>query len=200
MTKCKSTVTNPHPGEANWAALAFPTDADGLTTNLRREFRNAVVRCRGGDETFQRVLDCLDVLMAWARAKLEDDRADIASMAEAAAARDEMAARQEAFRARVQAGVTIKVAATATGFVEVSSQNGSVLATYDTADDARGPVTAMAQMMLAEGRNPTCILDIQAFGRPGIGSGQTIGQLAGTALGTTAPAPAALGGLIAIQV
>ena len=185
------------PGETNWAAVAFPTDAYGLTNNLRREFYDTIVRCRGSNETFEHVLDTLEVLMAWAQTRLEADRAEIASKVADAAARSAEEDRKEAFRVRIQAGETISVMATATGFLEQSPRNG---ATYDTADDARGPVAAMACMMLAEGREPSSVLRINAFGRPGIGSGQTVGQLAGTAADITAPAPPASGGLIAIRV
>lgn len=211
MTKSTSAAADPrarttqylsyefNPSETNWAALTFPTDVSGLTTKLCKEFRDTIVRCRGSNETFQHVQDTLEVLMAWAQAKLEDDRATNAAAIADADARAALEARQEDFRARVQAGVPIKVTATAFGFVEQSAQNGSILATYDTADDARGPVAAMACMMLAEGRDPNSPLVIHAFGRPGIGSGQTLGQLAGTATGTTTPAPEASGGLIAIR-
>lgn len=198
MTKPKSTPATSAAG-SNWTTLEFPTDADGITANLRQGFRTAVLRCRGSEQTFQRVLDTLDILTAWATAKLADDRAEIAAMAEAAAAREELEARREAFRALVQAGAPIKVTATATGFIEQSPRDGAVLAVYDTADDERGPVVAMAQMMLAEGRDPSSTLNIDAFGRPGIGSGQTLRQLAGTGTGITTPAPSASGGLIAIQ-
>ena len=203
MTKTKSTTAAtaaPAVG-SNWAALQFPTDIDGLTPDLRQAFREVVLRCRGSEQKFHLVKDTLDILMAWAQAKLADDRAENAARIEAAAAQDELAARQEAFRVRVQAGPVIQVEATATGFVEIIPHNGSAGAVYDCAEDARGPVAAMACMMLAEGRNPASVLKIGAFGRPGIGSGQTLGQLARTAPTGTPDSPApAPDGLIAIQV
>lgn len=189
-----------NPAETNYSALSFPADHFGLATKLRREFRDAIQRCRGSDEKCQQVLDSMEVLMAWAQAKLEDDKAANALAAAAASAQAAEAARQEEFRARIQAGPNIKVTATATGFMEQSPRNGSVLAIYDTADDARGPVAAMAQIMLDEGRDPTCTLEIDAFGRPGIGSGQTLPQLAATAILTEASADAAPGALMGIRV
>lgn len=197
----KHTKHEYNPAETNWAALSFPIDAYGMTAGLRREFRAAVQRCHGSDEKFRHLLDNLEVLTAWAAAKLEDDKATNARNAAAAAAAGAEAARREEFRQRIQAGLPIKVTATDTGFMEISPRNGSVLAVYPTAGDPRGPVAAMAQMMLDEGRDPNSPLDIHAFGRPGIGSGQTLQQLAATAHqiaseATTAPAP---GGLQATQ-
>lgn len=196
MTKSKATAQAVGP---NFAALTFPTDTDGLTARLRHEFRDAVLRCRGSEQKFQLVQDTLDLLAAWAQAKLADDRADLGAALAEAAARDELEARREAFRARIQTGPAVKVSATATGFVEIDPQDGTIRATYDTADDPRGPVQAMACMMLAAGRSPTAALQIDAFGRPGVGSGQTLGELAGTAdaaPGSTAQAR----GLIAIPL
>ncbi|TGN67331.1 hypothetical protein E4L95_05350 [Paracoccus liaowanqingii] len=210
MTKSKSTAATPqaqktkylshefNPSETNWAALTFPADPYGMSSKLRREFRDMVLRCRGSNEKFQHVLDNLEVLMAWAAARLEADKASNAVAAEAATARAAEEARQEEFRARIQAGTTIKVMATATGFIE-QTRNGAVLAVYNTADDARGPVAAMAEMMLNEGRNPNSQVEIHAFGRPGIGSGQTLQQLAAIATGTTAQAPTAPAGLTGIR-
>ena len=154
-----------NPAEANWAALSFPTDPLGLTTSFRREFRDAIQRCRGSDEKFRQVLDSLEVLMAWAQAKLEADKAANEISAKEAAARAAEAERQEEFRARIQAGVTIRVSATETGFIEQSPRNGAILAVYDTADDEHDPVAAMARMMIAEGRNPNSTLVVNAFGR-----------------------------------
>lgn len=186
-----------NPNEGNWAALTFPADISGLTKKLRAEFQSTIQRCRGNDSSLQQVMDNLEVLVAWAQVKLVADKAANAAIADAAAARSAEEARQEAFRIRVQAGVTISVMATATGFIEQSPRIGAI---YDTADDERGPVAAMAAMMLAEGRDPNSALNIHAFGRPGIGSGQTLGQLAGIATGTSTVLPTASGGLIAIQV
>jgi hypothetical protein len=188
------------PTEANWAALSFPTDPSGLTTKLRREFRDTIQRRRGSDERFHNVLDNLEILMAWAKAKLEaDEKANVVS-AQAAAARAMQAARREEFRSSIQAGVTIKVSATDTGFIEPSPRNGSILAVYDTAADARGPVVAMAQIMIAEGRDQNSTLEIHAFGRRGIGSGQTLKQLAYAGREVQEPAPQAAGGLQALRV
>ncbi|WP_306129188.1 hypothetical protein [Roseovarius sp. MMSF_3350] len=58
---------------------------------------------------------------------------------------------------------------------------------YDTAGDEQGPVSSMAQMMIAEGRSPTSTLVIDAFGRPGVGSGQTLAALAGGVVGEEVP-------------
>jgi hypothetical protein len=55
----------------------------------------------------------------------------------------------------------------------------------------------MAQDMIQEGRAPTSILEINAFGRPGIGSGQSLTDLAAT--GNAAEAPAQSGGLTGIK-
>lgn len=189
-----------NPAETNWAALSFPTDALGLTTKFRREFRDAVQRCKGSDEKFKLVLDNLEVIMVWAQAKLEADKAANEFSAKAAAARAEQHARREEFRARIQAGAAIRVAATETGFIEQSPRNGNVLAVYDTADDDLGPVASMAQMMIAEGRAPTSVLVIDAFGRPGIGSGQTLAQLAAPVADSEAPMRATSGGLQGIRV
>lgn len=192
-----------NPKETNFAILDFPADPAGVTTKLRHAFRETVQRCRGNHEKFQQVLDNLEILAAWAQAKLEDDKATNARNAAAAAARAAEAAREEAFRARIQAGPTVRVTATSTGFIEQSPRTGAVFAVYDTADDARGPVAAMAQMMLAEGRDPNSVLEIQAFGRPGVGSGQTVRQLASGLSDTDTPAPAAretAGSLVGIRV
>lgn len=186
------------PTETNWAALTFPADPYGLTSKLRTEFRATVNRCRGSDAKFQQLVDNLEVLTAWAKAKLEADKQANAQTAEMAAARAAQAAQREAFRARIQAGPTIRVSATATGFVETSRRDGSILAVYDTADDEQGPVASMAQMMIAEGRSPTSTLEIDAFGRPGVGSGQTLAALAGDVISDEAPA--ASGGLQGIKV
>lgn len=155
-------------------------------------------RCRGSDAKFQQLVDNLEVLTAWAKAKLEADKQANAQAAEMAAARAAQEAQREAFRARIQAGPSIRVSATATGFVETSHRDGSILALYDTADDEQGPVASMAQMMLAEGRCPTSSLEINAFGRPGVGSGQTIATLAASAGGAEAPEHS--GGLQGIKV
>lgn len=189
-----------NPDESNFIALTFPVDPQGVTAKLRQEFRATILRCRGSDEKFQQVLDNLEILMAWAQAKLADDKATNAINAAADAARAAEVERQEAFRARIQAGASIKVSATGTGFIEQHPHDGSVLAVYDTAEDARGPIAAMAQMMLEEGRDPTSTLDIRAFGRQGIGSGRTLQELASSAIGTDNPAAAASGGLMGIRV
>jgi hypothetical protein len=181
------------PTETNWAKLTFPADPSGLTVKLRREFRDAVQRCRGADDKFRQVLDNLEVLMAWGQAKLEADKIANQRSAEVAAARVQQAEREEAFRERIQAGPTIRVSATSTGFIEESVRTGAVLAVYDTAEAAAEPVAAMAQAMIAEGRNPNSVLVIDAFGRPAIGSGQTLGHLA--AYGTEISAPVVEGGL-----
>jgi len=187
-----------NPAETNWAALTFPADPFGLSAKLRREFRDAVNRCKGSDEKFQHLLDNLEVLQAWAIAKLEADKRANANEAEMAAVRAAEERRKEAFRARIQAGPSIHVSATVTGFIETSRRDGSILAIYDTAEDARGPVAAMAQMMIEEGRSPTSILEINAFGRTGIGSGRTLADLA--ALGGNDAAPdRATGGLQGIR-
>lgn len=114
MTKTKSAAANEatritthlrhefNPGETNYSALSFPADPFGISTKLRQEFRAAVQRCRGNDEKFQQVLDNLEVLMAWAQAKLQDDKAANALAASAQAAEAAEAARQEDFRARIQ--------------------------------------------------------------------------------------------------
>ncbi len=190
-----------NPTETNWSAVAFPADPYGLTTQFRREFRTTIQRCRGSDEKFQQVLDNLEVLVAWAQAKLQADKVENENTVRVAAARAEQEARQEEFRARIQAGAPITVTATATGFIEQSLRTGAILATYDTADHELGPVIAMAQMMIAEGRDPNSVLTINAFGRPGIGSGQTLTALVATVKGTDAPAsaPATPGGLQGIR-
>lgn len=185
------------PSETNWAALTFPADPYGLSSKLRTEYRAAVNRCRGSDAKFQQMVDTLEVLTAWAKAKLEADKQANANAADMAAARAVQEAQREAFRARIQAGPSIRVSATATGFVETSRRDGSILAVYDTADDEQGPVASMAQMMIAEGRAPTSTLEIDAFGRPGLGSGQTLAALA-AAGGTEAPEHS--GGLQGIKV
>lgn len=179
-----------NPSETNWAALTFPTDHYGMTAKLRREFRSAIQRCHGSDEKFQQVLDNLEILVAWGQAQLEADKAVNRRKAEAAAARTAQAARREEFRARIQAGTTIRVSATDTGFIEQSPRNGAVLGVYDTAEDELGPVASMAQMMIAEGRDPNSVLVIDAFGRQGVGSGQTLAQLASTSDAPEAPAQA----------
>jgi len=185
------------PTETNWAALTFPADPFGLSTKLRREYRDAVNRCRGSDEKFQHLLDNLEILQAWAQAKLDLDKQANAKANEMAEARVAEERRKEEFRSRIQAGQPIHVSATATGFIETSRRDGSILAIYDTAEDEQGPVASMAQMMIAEGRSPTSTLEIDAFGRPGIGSGRTLADLAASA-GTEAtaePAPAGLQGI-----
>ncbi|MGR3795583.1 hypothetical protein [Vannielia sp. SX4] len=185
------------PTVTNWTAVSFPGDRHGLTTKLRREARDAVLRCRGSEEKFQQFMDTLEVITAWGRAKLEADKAEIKRNAELASTRAEEEARRAEFRASIQAGVTIRVSATDTGFIEQSPRDGSIRATYDTASDERGPVAAMAQMMLAEGRSPTSVLEINAFGRTGIGSGQTLTQLAAGGAGAGA---ATQGGFQGIRV
>lgn len=186
------------PTETNWAALTFPADPFGLSTKLRREFRDAVNRCRGSDDKFRHLLDNLEVLQAWAEAKLEADKLANARNAEMAAARAAEERRKEEFRSRIQAGPSIRVSATATGFVETSRRDGSILAVYDTAEDEQGPVASMAQMMIAEGRDPTSTLEIDAFGRPGIGSGRTLADLAASAC-TEATSEPTSGGLQGIK-
>ena len=125
--------------------------------------------------------------MAWARAKMEADKAANQRNAELDAARSAQAARREEFRARIQAGPTIRVSATDTGFIEQSPRDGSILAAYDTAGDEFEPVAAMAQMMIVEGRDPNSVLEINAFGRLAIGSGQTLAILASSAKDTDTP-------------
>ena len=186
------------PTETNWTNVSFPADPIGLTGRLRSEFRNTIQRCRGSDEKFQQILDNLEVMLAWAEVKLAADKEANKRAAETAAAKAAEHERREAFRARIQAGPSIRVSATATGFIERSARDGSARAVYDTADDARGPVAAMAQMMIAEGRDPNSRLEIDAFGRPGIGSGQTLAELADAPNGE-APAPHASGGLRGIK-
>ena len=134
------------PTETNWTKLTFPADPIGITSKLRTEFRNTIQRCRGSDEKFQQVIDNLDILTAWAEAKLADDKISRKRSAEVAAARAAEQQRLEVFRARIQAGQSIRVSATVTGFVEHSTRDGSVLAEYETVDDERGPVAAMAQI------------------------------------------------------
>ena len=51
--------------------------AFGITGRLRSEFRAAIQRCHGSDEKFQQVRDTLEVLMAWAEAKLEADNLSV---------------------------------------------------------------------------------------------------------------------------
>jgi uncharacterized protein YdcH (DUF465 family) len=199
--KTRTTTHHGHeydPTETNWAALTFPADPFGLSSKLRREFRDAVNRCKGSDDKFQHLLDNLEVLQAWAEAKLEADKQANARAAEMAASRAAEESRKEEFRSRIQAGPSIRVSATATGFIETSRRDGSILAVYDTAEDEQGPVASMAQMMIAEGRSPTSTLQIDAFGRPGIGSGRTLADLAASA-GTEATAEAAPGGLQGIK-
>jgi uncharacterized protein YdcH (DUF465 family) len=200
-TKTRKTTHHGHeydPTETNWAALTFPADPFGLSTKLRREFRDAVNRCKGSDDKFQHLLDNLEVLQAWAKTRLEADKRENAKSIEMAAARAAEERRKEEFRSRIQAGPSIRVSATATGFVETSRRDGSILAIYDTADDEQGPVASMAQMMIAEGRSPTSTLEIDAFGRPGIGSGRTLADLAASA-GSEAAAEPASGGLQGIK-
>lgn len=200
-TKTRTTKHIKHeydPAETNWAALTFPADPYGLTSKLRSEYRAAVNRCRGSDEKFQHLIDNLEILQAWAKAKLEADKLANARNAEMAEARAAEERRKEEFRSRIQAGPSIRVSATSTGFIETSTRDGSILAIYDTAEDASSPVAAMAQAMIDEGRDPTSILNIDAFGRPGIGSGRTLADLAASA-GTEATVEPASGGLQGIK-
>ncbi|WP_333814844.1 hypothetical protein [Tabrizicola sp.] len=189
-----------NPTETNWSALAFPSDPYGLTTQFRGEFRSMIQRCRGSDEKFRQVLDNLEVLMAWAQVKLEADKVEIENTVKVATVRAEQEAEREEFRARIQAGPPITVFATATGFIEQSPRTGAILATYERRGmgTEAGPVASMAQMMIAEGRDPNSVLTIHAFGRPGIGSGQTLAALA-SVKGTGAPAQATQGGLQGIR-
>jgi len=192
-TKTRSTKHLKHeydPSETNWAALTFPADPFGLSSKLRTEYRAAVNRCRGSDDKFQHLIDNLEILQAWAKAKLDADKLANARNAKMAAARAAEERRKEEFRSRIQAGPSIHVSATATGFIETSRRDGSILAAYDTADDEQGPVASMAQMMIAEGRSPTSVLEINAFGRPGVGSGRTLADLAAAAATEAAPEPA----------
>jgi hypothetical protein len=156
-----------------------------------------VNRCKGSDDKFRHLLDNLEVLQAWAEAKLEADKRQRQEHAEMAAARAAEERRKEEFRSRIQAGPSIRVSATATGFIETSRRDGSILAIYDTAEDEQGPVASMAQMMIAEGRAPTSTLQIDAFGRPGIGSGRTLADLA--ASGNGSHRRASTGGLQGIK-
>jgi hypothetical protein len=200
-TKTRKTPHHGHeydPTETNWAALTFPADPFGLSSKLRTEFRNAVNRCKGSDDKFRHLLDNLEVLQAWAEAKLEADKQANAKNAEMAAARAAEERRKAEFRSRIQAGQPIHVSATATGFIETSRRDGSILAIYDTAEDEQGPVASMAQMMIAEGRAPTSTLQIDAFGRPGIGSGRTLADLAASG-NSEATAETSTGGLQGIK-
>ena len=185
-TKARKTKHLRHefdPAETNWAALTFPADPYGLTAKVRTEFRAVVNRCRGSDEKFQQLVDNLKVLTAWGEAKLKADQQANAKAAEMAMARAKEDQRREEFRSRIQAGPRLRVSATADGFIETSLRDGTILAVYNTAEDARGPVRAMAQEMIAEGRAPNSTLEIDAFGRPGLGSGETLAELAGASNG-----------------
>lgn len=191
--KTKHTKHLYNPAETNVREISFPSDLNGTTVSLKSEFFRTMRRVNGNDEKFELVEDTLEILLAWAKARHEQDKEANKARAEKELADAKKAAELDNFQQSIASAPEIKVYATENKtFVEKSPRTGNILSEYNSIDHADGPIAGMAKLMIDEGRHENSPLVIDAFGTPAVQSGQTLRQIVDSV-------PAKQGGLTGIR-